>query len=176
MINRNPQGDYPQIDNSAFIHPTAVIIGKVKIGKKVFVGPGAVIRADEPKSSIFIGDNCNVQDRVVVHALQNSSVYVDDNTSLSHSCIVHGPCKIAKNCFIGFGSVIFNAELGQGVVIKHLAVVEKVVLLPGKAVEPLQLINNETKAKKLKKTDKITEDFVNKVLAVNKKLLQGYSR
>ncbi len=52
--------------------------------------------------------------------------------------------------------------------------VEKVVLLPGKAVEPLQLINNETKAKKLKKIDKITEDFVNKVLAVNKKLVQGY--
>ncbi len=115
MINRNPQGDYPQIDRSAFIHPTAIIIGNVKIGKKVFVGPGAVIRADEPKSSIFIGDNCNVQDRVVVHALQNSSVYVDDNTSLSHGCIVHGPCKIGKNCFIGFGSVIFNAELGQGV-------------------------------------------------------------
>ncbi|MBU0952022.1 MAG: hypothetical protein KKH91_04250 [Elusimicrobia bacterium] len=83
---------------SAFVHPTAVIIGNVKIGKQVFVGPDAVIRADEPKSSIFIGANCNVQDRVIVHALQNTSVYVDNNSSLSHGCIVHGPCKIGKKC------------------------------------------------------------------------------
>lgn len=174
MIHRNPQGDYPQIAPSAFIHPTAVIIGKVKIGKKVFVGPGAVIRADEPKSSIFIGDNCNIQDRAIVHALLNTSVYVDDHTSLSHGCVVHGPCKIGKNCFIGFGSVVFDAELCPGVVIKHLAVVEKVVLLPGKTVESLQLINNKTKVKKLKKTDKKTEDFVHNVITVNKKFVQGY--
>ncbi|MDP2830648.1 MAG: carbonate dehydratase, partial [Candidatus Omnitrophota bacterium] len=62
MIRRNPQGDYPKIDKTSYIDPTAVIIGKVKIGKNVFIAPGAVIRADEAKSSVIIGDSSNIQD------------------------------------------------------------------------------------------------------------------
>ncbi len=48
MLSWNPQGDYPQIDDSAYIDPAAVIIGKVSIARNVFIGPTAVIRADEP--------------------------------------------------------------------------------------------------------------------------------
>ena len=48
MMSWNPNGDYPKVDTTSYIHPTAVVIGKVRIGKNVFVGPGAVIRADEP--------------------------------------------------------------------------------------------------------------------------------
>ena len=115
MFRWNPEGDYPQIDDSAYIDSTAVIIGKVDIGKNVFIGPGAVVRADELGSSITIKDNCNIQDRVIIHALENTSVLIEENTSLVHGCIVHGPCKIGKNCFIGFGSVVFNAEVGSEV-------------------------------------------------------------
>ena len=99
---KNPQGDHPQIDNTAYIDSTAVIIGRVKIGKNVFVGPGAVIRADESESSITVEDNCNVQDRVIIHALENSSVLIEKNTSLAHGCIIHGPCKIGEDCFVDF--------------------------------------------------------------------------
>ena len=71
MLNWNSSGDYPQIDKDTYVHSTAVIIGKVSIGKNVFIGPGAVIRADEKGSSIIIKDNCNVQDRVIIHGLEN---------------------------------------------------------------------------------------------------------
>ena len=74
MIRKNPNGDYPDIDDTAYIDPSAVIIGKVKMGKNVFVGPFAVLRADEPNSSIIIEDNCNIQDRVVLHSLEDSLV------------------------------------------------------------------------------------------------------
>lgn len=104
MIRKNPDGKFPSINKTAYIDSTAVIIGDVKIGKNVFVGPGAVIRADEPNSSITVKDNCNIQDRVIIHALENSSVSIDKSTSLAHGCIIHGPCKIGKNCFIGSGS------------------------------------------------------------------------
>ena len=77
MFRWNPQGDYPQVDKSAYIDSTAVIVGKVDIGKNVFVGPGAVIRADEPGSLITIKENCNVQDRVIIHALENTSVLIE---------------------------------------------------------------------------------------------------
>ncbi len=101
MIRKNPNGDYPDIDDTAYIDPSAVIIGKVKMGKNVFVGPFAVLRADEPDSSIIIGDNCNIQDRVVLHSLEDSLVLIEEITSLAHGCIIHGPCKIGNNCFIG---------------------------------------------------------------------------
>ena len=80
-VKVQPQGDYPQVNNTAYIDPGAIIIGKVKIGKNVFVGPGAVTRADEPGSWITIKDNCNIQDRVIIHALEGTSVLIGENTS-----------------------------------------------------------------------------------------------
>ena len=149
MIQRDPYGNYPQIDATAYIHPTAVLIGDIVIRKHVFVGPGAVIRADEKGSSIVINRNCNVQDRVIIHALENSSVLVEENTSLAHGCIVHGPCRIGRNCFVGFGSVIFKAELGEGTVVKHLSVVEGVNIPPGRIVESVKLVSDESGVKGL---------------------------
>lgn len=60
MIRLNPEGEFLLIDNSAYIDPTTVITGKVKIGKNVFVGPGVMLRADEKGSSITIKGNCNI--------------------------------------------------------------------------------------------------------------------
>jgi carbonic anhydrase len=176
MIRRNPQGDYPKIDKTAYIDPSATIIGKVNIGKNVFVAPGAVIRADEQESFIVIGDNCNIQDRVIIHALGNSSVIIGKNASLAHGCIVHGPCKIGKGCFIGFGSVIFKALIKDNVFIKSLAVIEGVkipnkkfipngaIIVSPRAVESLQSISREEIV------------FANKVAEVNLRLAKGYKK
>lgn len=176
MIGWNPDGDYPQIDNAAYIHPTAVIIGQVKIDKNVFIGPGAVLRADEPRSLITIKDNCNVQDRVIIHALKGTSVLIEKDTSLAHGCIIHGPCKINKNCFVGFGSVVFDAKIGEGVVIKHLTVVEGVNIPHGKKIESSQSVNSENEAKELKCTDKSTRDFAEKVIKANLNLVKKYKQ
>lgn len=174
MLQKNPQGDYPVIKDTAYVHPTAVIMGNVAIGENVFVGPGAVIRADENGSTIVIKDNCNIQDRVVIHALENSSVTIEQNCSLAHGCIVHGPCNIGENCFIGFGAVVFKAELGEGVVIKHLAVVEGVVIPGERVIESLQLINNSTGVKGLKCADSNLKIFCRKVIAINTRLADSY--
>lgn len=176
MLRWNPHRDYPQIDESAYIDSTAVIAGKVSIGKNVFVGPTAVIRADEPGSSITINANSNVQDRVIIHALKNSSVLIEENTSLAHGCIIHGPCKIAKNCFVGFGSVVFDAEIEEGVIIKHLAVVEKANISTGRVVESSQLVNRKDKAEELKLTDKNLRDFAQNVVEMNLDLLKSYKK
>lgn len=174
MISWNPNRDRPQIDNTAYIHPTAVLIGKVNIGKNIFVGPGAVIRADETGSSIEIKDNCNVQDRVIIHALENTSVLIEENTSLAHGCIIHGPCKIGKSCFIGFGSVIFKAEVGDGVCVKHLAVIEGVTIMPGRIIESQCSIRCEDDARELRYADKKYKEFMEKVIKVNLELVKGY--
>ena len=174
MLRWSPEGDFPQIDNTAYIDPAAVIIGKVKISKNVFVGPGAVLRVDEPGSSITIKDNCNIQDRVIIHALGDSSVLIEENTSSAHGCIIHGPCKIGKNCFIGFGSVVFNAELGEGVVVKHLSCVEG-VKIPSKMLVPNgAIIDSENKAKDLETVTEELKSFSQKVIKANLDLVKGY--
>ena len=176
MLRWNPKGDYPQIHDGAYIDPTAVIIGKVTIGKNVFIGPQVVIRADEPESSIIIDDDCNIQDRVIMHALEGSCVEIKGGTSLSHGCIIHGPCKIGKGCFIGFGSVIFNASLADGVFVNILAAVSGASILPGRVVPDGMVINTKHKAKVLNVKTKKMDTFVKRVVKANAGLVRGYKR
>lgn len=174
MIRANPYKDTPKIDKSSFIDSAATVIGRVKIGKNVFVAPGAVIRADELGSRISIGDNCNIQDMVVIHALAGSEVIIKGKTSLSHGCIVHGPCKIGKNCFIGFGSVVFGAELKDNVFIKNLASAEQVKIPSGKCIPSSALINSAFLVTGLKNISSKEAAFIKRVVRVNLQLVKGY--
>lgn len=173
-LRPNPRGELPQVAASAFLDPSAQVVGNVRIGEEVFVGPGAVIRADEPGSSIEIGDRSNVQDRVVIHALEGSKVTIGSETSLAHGCIIHGPCTIGSGCFIGFGSVVFNAVLGDGVVVKHLAVVEGVEIDAGRVIALGSSVENSEKAKMLEPACEEDARFASKVVAANLSLLRGY--
>jgi carbonic anhydrase/acetyltransferase-like protein (isoleucine patch superfamily) len=119
----------PKISKTAYVCDSAVITGNVIIGEHVFVAPNASIRADEPGSVIIISDGCNIQDNVIVHALTNTKVLIGDHTSLSHGCIVHGPAKIGKNCFIGFGSVVFGCNIGDNCFVSHRALVKNLNIL-----------------------------------------------
>ncbi len=141
----------------------------------MFVGPGMVIRADEPGSSIVVEDNCNIQDRVVIRSLEDSSVGIEENTSLAHGCIIHGPCKIGKNSFVGFGSVVFDSELGEGVFVGHLAVVGGVSIPPERVVESGTVVKSGDDVKELRLADKNVRDFARNVVKVNLDLVKGYT-
>jgi carbonic anhydrase/acetyltransferase-like protein (isoleucine patch superfamily) len=70
MLRPNPQGDRPEVHASAFVDPTAILCGKVIVRENVFIGPYAVIRADEVDAEgqmqpIDIGAHSNIQDGVV---------------------------------------------------------------------------------------------------------------
>ncbi|MBU4373927.1 MAG: hypothetical protein KKD69_08020 [Euryarchaeota archaeon] len=100
----------------------------------VFIAPHASIRADEPGSAIIIGNGCNIQDNAIVHALRNTKAVIGDYTSLSHGCIVHGPIEVGKNCFIGFGAVIFDCSIGDSCCGSHRALVRGVNIASRKVV------------------------------------------
>ncbi|MCX9074424.1 MAG: carbonate dehydratase, partial [Candidatus Methanoperedens sp.] len=112
MLLKTRSGESPRISASTYVCESAVITGDVIIGEKVFIAPHASIRADEPGSQIIIGEGCNIQDNVIVHALAHSKVIIGDFTSLSHGCIVHGPIRVGKNWFSGFNSVVFDCSIG----------------------------------------------------------------
>ena len=132
-LEPNPAGDFPRVAPTAYVHPTATLIGRVNIKGKVFVGPHAVLRADEPGpyemvEPIVVGEGANIQDGVVVHALGGTGVRIGPGTSVAHSAVIHGPCEVGSDCFVGFGSVVFNATLGDGVVVMHRALIEGVTI------------------------------------------------
>jgi carbonic anhydrase/acetyltransferase-like protein (isoleucine patch superfamily) len=170
----NPKRQFPKISSKAWIFDTALITGNVTIKENVFVGPNAVIRADEPGSSVIIQSNCNVQDNVVIHSLSNSEVRIGNNTSLAHGCIVHGPCEIGENCFVGFGALVFDCNLREDALVLHRAVVRGVEILPHKVVPDGAVITNQKTASVLEDITIDLAEFKKSVVRENLELVKGY--
>jgi len=164
----------PKVAKSAYLSPTALVTGKVFIGEDVFVGPHSVIRADEPGSKVIIEKGCNIQDGVIIHALKNTSVKVGEHTSLTHGCIIHGPCKIGKDVFIGFRSVIFDANIGSNSVVKNMCHIESVDIPSGRTVPSCSNIDIKTINLLLAKTNGKERKFSRAIVKVNKYLIKAY--
>ncbi|MHC5061310.1 MAG: LbetaH domain-containing protein [Planctomycetota bacterium] len=181
-LRPNPNGDRPRADRTAYIDPTAQIIGNVHIGARVYVGPNAVVRADEPDDKgqvqpINIGSESNVQDGVIIHAHGGSQVTIGQRTSLAHGCIIHGPCNIGQGCFIGFRAVVYKAVLGDGVFINAGAVIQGVdltadALVPG----GVSLLCAEDAKRQVTKTRATDSELMEKIVTANLALTKGYLR
>ena len=177
-IRPNPFGDWPVIHPSAYVDSTAQVIGHVKIGRHVFIGPNAVIRADEPDDGgqvcpIIVEDDCNVQDGVILHALAGTEVTIGQRTSLAHGAIVHGPCRIGERGFIGFGAVVFNSQFDRGVFVASRAVVEN-VNVPADTFIPALTFISQDRMNRLRKTEPQERSFMADVVKANRGLAEGY--
>ena len=175
MLYPNPKNQHPKISETAWISENAVIVGDVTIGENVYVAHNVIIRADEPGASIVIEDNCNVQDAVIIHGLSGSKVEVKKNTSLAHGCIVHGPCTIGKGCFVGFGSVVFDCNIGDDVVILHNSTVRAVDIPSYKVVADGQVVTEQAKVQELGDICHDLKKFKTSVINANLALVEGYT-
>lgn len=106
------KGVVPQIDPTAFVHPSAVIIGDVVIGAESSVWPCAVLRGD--CGPIRVGQHSNIQDGTIVHTTTDfSEAIIGDRVTIGHSAVIHG-CQIGNDCLIGMNATLLdNAVLGQ---------------------------------------------------------------
>jgi carbonic anhydrase/acetyltransferase-like protein (isoleucine patch superfamily) len=177
-LEGNGFGDSPEVAASAYVHPQATVIGNVVIGERVLVCPHAVIRADEPGPDgtvqpIRIGDEVNIQDTAVVHALGGSEVRIGEGASLAHGAVIHGPCDVGAHCFVGFASVVFKATLGDGVTVMHQALIEGVDLPPGLLVPSMTGVLCEEDVSRLSQVTPETVAFVRKVRHANLRLLEA---
>jgi carbonic anhydrase/acetyltransferase-like protein (isoleucine patch superfamily) len=167
MIRKNTAGDQPRIDSTAFVDPSAVVIGRVIIGGNTYIGPGAVLRADrfsdiDQISKIEIGSNCSVQDVAVIHARSETPIIIKDNTSISHGVIIHGATSIGSGCFIGARSIITNSMIEDSVYIRSNAIVENMHLTKESLVPNNAVIEAQDMTIGLRKITAREKEFIQK--------------
>jgi len=138
-------GKRPLISASAFVHPTAVIIGDAVIGDEVFLAPGAVIRADF--GPILIGARSSIQDNAVVHVSPRDRVIIAEDVIIAHHVVLHD-VTIHDRCLVGMGAVLLQKVVcEEDVFIAAGAVVSQGMYIPaGKLVagSPARLIRDIT--------------------------------
>ncbi|MGH9580237.1 MAG: gamma carbonic anhydrase family protein [Terriglobales bacterium] len=125
------KGTTPQIAATAFVDPSAQLIGDVTVGEHSSIWMNAVLRGDV--NSIRIGAHSNIQDCCVLHGMRDKyAVVVGQWVTVGHSVTLHG-CAIEDRCLIGMGSVILNdARIGAGSIIAAGTVIpEHTVVSPG---------------------------------------------
>ncbi len=123
----------PRISKSAYIAPTAVLIGDVEIAEGASVWDGAVLRGDV--AAIKIGKNSNVQDNAVLHGDYGEPTIIGENVTIGHMAVVHG-ATVHDNVIIGIHVVVLNGvEIGEGSVIGAGAVITS-----GKEIPPNSLV------------------------------------
>jgi carbonic anhydrase/acetyltransferase-like protein (isoleucine patch superfamily) len=116
------------IHPTAFIAPSAVVLGQVTLGPRASVWYGAVVRAD--MAPIIVGEASNLQDGTIVHVDEGQPVHVGARVGVGHRVILHG-CTIEDECLIGMGSVLLNGvRVGRGSVVAAGAVLAEGLEVP----------------------------------------------
>ncbi|MDX1972334.1 MAG: gamma carbonic anhydrase family protein [Candidatus Sumerlaeia bacterium] len=127
------EGRIPKIHPTAFIAPTAIIIGDVTVEEGASIWYGAVLRGD--LDPIVVGKNSNVQDNSVLHTATGSPCIVEENVTVGHMACLHG-CLIQSGSLIGMMATVLNdAVIGRDSIVGAGAVVAE-----RKTFEPRQLI------------------------------------
>jgi len=118
----------PAIDPSAFVAPTAVVLGDVTLGPRASVWYASVLRGD--MAPITIGADTNIQDGTIVHVDEGVPCRIGDRVGVGHRVILHG-CTVEDDSLIGMGSILLNhVRIGRGSVVAAGAVVPEGVEVP----------------------------------------------
>ncbi len=126
------EGFVPVVHENAFVHPQAVVTGNVVIGRDVYVGPGAAIRADW--GAIEIRDGCNVQENCTIHVFHGALVVLDEGAHMGHGSVVHG-AQLGRNVLIGMNAVVMDrAVVGAGSIVGALTFVPADMIIPDRKV------------------------------------------
>jgi phenylacetic acid degradation protein len=125
-------GIVPVVDPSAFVHPSAVLIGDVIVGARAYIGPCASLRGDFGR--IVVEEGANIQDHCMLHGFPGKDTVVGPEVTVGHGAILHG-CVVRRGALIGMNCVVNdNAEIGEHAVVAALAFVKAESRVPARAL------------------------------------------
>jgi carbonic anhydrase/acetyltransferase-like protein (isoleucine patch superfamily) len=126
---RSFRGILPKVASSAYIDPSAQLIGDIVVGERSSFWPHAVARGDV--NYIRVGEDTNVQDNAVLHVDSGGfPLLIGNRVTIGHSAVLHG-CTVEDDCVIGIGAIVLNgAKIGSGSVVAAGALVPEGMEIP----------------------------------------------
>ncbi|HWL28990.1 MAG TPA: phenylacetic acid degradation protein PaaY [Burkholderiaceae bacterium] len=125
-------GITPVVDPSAYVHPTAVLIGDVIVGPGTYVGPLASLRGDFGR--IVMMEGSNVQDSCVVHGVSENDTVIEVDGHIGHGAVLHG-CTIGRNAMVGMNAVVMDqAVIGESSIVGAMAFVKSGMVIPPRSL------------------------------------------
>jgi len=125
-------GITPVVHPSAFVHPSAVLVGDVIVGARAYVGPCACLRGDFGR--IVVEEGANVQDTCMLHGCPGKDTVVGAEATIGHGAVLHG-CVVRRGALVGMNCVVNdNAEVGEEAMVAALAFVKAEAKVPARAL------------------------------------------
>ena len=125
-------GITPVVHPSAYVHPSAVLIGDVIVGERAYVGPGACLRGDFGR--IVVEAGANIQDTCMLHGFPGKDTVVGPEATIGHGAVLHG-CVVRRGALVGMNCVVNdNAEVGEDAMVAALAFVKAEAHIPARSL------------------------------------------
>lgn len=125
-------GVTPVVHPTAYVHPSAVLIGDVIVGPRCYVGPLAALRGDFGR--LILEEGANLQDTCVMHGFPGADTVVEQDGHIGHGAVLHG-CRIGRNALVGMNSVIMdNAVIGADSIVAAMTFVRAGMEVPARSL------------------------------------------
>ncbi|OEZ58865.1 MULTISPECIES: phenylacetic acid degradation protein PaaY [unclassified Duganella] len=125
-------GVTPVVHPTAYVHPSAVLIGDVIVGPRCYVGPLAALRGDFGR--LILEEGANLQDTCVMHGFPGADTVVERDGHIGHGAVLHG-CRIGRNALVGMNSVVMdNAVIGADSIVAAMSFVRAGMEVPPRSL------------------------------------------
>jgi phenylacetic acid degradation protein len=125
-------GVRPVVHPTAYVHPSAVLIGDVIVGPRCYVGPLASLRGDFGR--LILEEGANIQDTCVMHGFPEGDTVVEADGHIGHGAVLHG-CRIGRNAMVGMNAVVMDqAVVGAESIVAAMSFVKAKMIIPPRSM------------------------------------------
>jgi phenylacetic acid degradation protein PaaY len=125
-------GVTPVVHPSAYVHPSAVLIGDVIVGPRCYIGPLASMRGDFGR--LVLEEGANLQDCCVMHGFPGDDTVVEVDGHIGHGAVLHG-CRIKRNAMVGMNAVVMDqAVVGEDSIIAAMSFIKAGMVIPPRSM------------------------------------------